>query len=111
MSDAHAPSRRAPPRAGIVLAVLCSAQVILAVDVTVVNVANATIERALGFTSANLQWTITAYALTFGGFLLLGGRVADLFGRRQLFITGIAGFALASLGGGVAHNSVELISA
>src|SRR5580693_4888713 len=102
----------APPRrSGVILAVLCSAQIILAVDVTVVNVANASIERALGFTSANLQWTITAYALTFGGFLLLGGRMADLFGRRRLFIWGVSGFAFASLGAGAAHNSVELIAA
>jgi len=107
-----APVVAAPPRrSGVILAVLCSAQIILAVDVTVVNVANASIERALGFTSANLQWTITAYALTFGGFLLLGGRMADLFGRRRLFIWGVSAFALASLGAGVAHNAVELIAA
>jgi EmrB/QacA subfamily drug resistance transporter len=96
-------------RLTVLLIVLCSAQLILAVDVTVVNVANATIERALHFNAGNLQWTITAYALTFGGFLLLGGRMADLFGRRRLFIAGLVGFAITSLGAGSSQNTVELI--
>jgi len=96
-------------RLTVLLIVLCSAQLVLAVDVTVVNVANASIERALHFNAANLQWTITAYALTFGGFLLLGGRMADLFGRRRLFIAGLAGFAITSLGAGSSQNTVELI--
>jgi EmrB/QacA subfamily drug resistance transporter len=94
---------------GLILAILCSAQVILAVDVTAVNVANSTIERVLGFTSANLEWTVTAYALTFGGFLLLGGRMSDLYGRRRLFMVAICGFALASLGAGLSANTVEFI--
>ncbi|HVB06768.1 MAG TPA: MFS transporter [Acidimicrobiales bacterium] len=101
----------APSHRGLILAVLCSAQVILAVDVTVVNVASSSIERALGFTAANLEWTITAYSLTFGGFLLLGGRMSDLYGRRRLFLLGIGAFALASLGAGLAENSAELIGA
>jgi EmrB/QacA subfamily drug resistance transporter len=96
-------------RLTVLLIVLCSAQLILAVDVTVVNVANASIERALHFNAGNLQWTITAYALTFGGFLLLGGRMADLFGRRRLFIAGLAAFAITSLGAGSSQNTVELI--
>ena len=97
-------------RLTVLLIVLCSAQLILAVDVTVVNVANASIERALGFTSANLQWTITAYALTFGGFLLLGGRMADLFGRRRLLIVGLAGVRYPPhSGAGSSQNTVELI--
>jgi EmrB/QacA subfamily drug resistance transporter len=94
----------------VLLIVLCSAQLVLAVDVTVVNVANASIERALHFNAGNLQWTVTAYSLTFGGFLLLGGRMADLFGRRRLFIGGLAGFAITSLGAGSSQNTVELIS-
>ena len=99
------------PHTGLILAILCSAQVILAVDVTIVNVANASIERALGFTTANLQWVVTAYLLTFGGFLLLGGRMSDLYGRRRLFIAGVCGFAVASFVAGFAQNSVELIAA
>jgi EmrB/QacA subfamily drug resistance transporter len=109
---AHEANAERPTRhPGVILAVLCSAQVMLAVDLTVVNVANASIERALGFTSANLQWTITAYALTYGGFLLLGGRMSDVFGRRRLFIAGVVGFALASLGAGSSATATELIAA
>jgi len=107
-SPSESPERST--RLTVLLIVLCSAQLILAVDVTVVNVANASIERALGFNAGNLQWTVTAYSLTFGGFLLLGGRMADLFGRRRLFIGGLAGFAITSLGAGSSQNTVELIS-
>src|SRR5665213_2969535 len=102
-------SSRGPRFGGLLLAIMCSAQLVLAIDINVVNIANATIERALHFNAANLQWTITAYALTFGGFLLLGGRMADLFGRRRLFIAGLAGFAITSLGAGSSQNTVELI--
>jgi EmrB/QacA subfamily drug resistance transporter len=99
-----------PRRPNLLLLILCSAQLVLAVDVTVVNVANASIERALGFNSGNLQWTVTAYSLTFGGFLLLGGRMSDLFGRRRLFIMGISGFAITSLCAGSSQNTTELIA-
>src|SRR6185312_14231177 len=95
----------APAHRGLILAILCSAQMILAVDVTAVNVANSSIERVLGFTTANLEWTVTAYALTFGGFLLLGGRMSDLYGRRRLFIVGVIAFAVASLGAGLSRNA------
>ena len=71
-----------PTRPNVILAVLCFSQLLLAIDVTIVAVANPSIGEALGIDDANLQWTITAYALTFGGFLLLGGRVADMFDRR-----------------------------
>jgi EmrB/QacA subfamily drug resistance transporter len=108
-SRSHPESTERSGRLTVLLIVLCSAQLILAVDVTVVNVANASIERALHFNAGNLQWTITAYALTFGGFLLLGGRMADLFGRRRLFIAGLAAFAITSLGAGSSQNTVELI--
>ena len=67
------------------------------VDLTIVNVALPTIGRKLHFSESNLQWVVTAYALTFGGFLLLGGRAADLLGRRRLFMTGLALFTAASL--------------
>jgi EmrB/QacA subfamily drug resistance transporter len=91
------------------VAVLCLAQMILAVDITIILVANATIERALGFSALTVQWLVTAYSLTFGGFLLVGGRIADQFGRRRIFITGMAGFTLASLGAGLAESSAQLV--
>ena len=100
---------RGPRFGGLLLAIMCSAQLVLAIDINVVNIANASIERALHFNSGNLQWTITAYTLTFGGFLLLGGRMADLFGRRRLFMLGVIGFAIASLCAGSSQNTTELI--
>jgi len=103
-------SSRGPRFGGLLLAIMCSAQLVLAIDINVVNIANATIERALHFNSGNLQWTITAYALTFGGFLLLGGRMADLFGRRRLFMWGVIGFAVTSLCAGCSQNPTELIA-
>jgi EmrB/QacA subfamily drug resistance transporter len=108
-ADGDGPSD-APRFPGLLLAIMCSAQLVLAIDFNVVNIANASIERALHFNSGNLQWTITAYALTFGGFLLLGGRMADLFGRRRLFMWGVIGFALTSLCAGASQNSTELIA-
>lgn len=104
-------AKKAKRHATTVLVLLCTAQMLLSIDFTVVNVANASIERALGFTSANLQWTLTTYALTYGGFLLLGGRLADLFGRKRLFITGITAFACASIAAGASQNTVEFLSA
>jgi EmrB/QacA subfamily drug resistance transporter len=94
-----------------ILAVLCSSQLLLAVDVTIVAVANPSIGDNLGFTGGSLQWTLTAYALTFGGFLLLGGRMADLFGRRRLFVLGTLGFTVASLAAAAAQSPVQLIAA
>jgi EmrB/QacA subfamily drug resistance transporter len=93
----------------VLLSVVCSAQLILAVDVTIVNVANASIERALGFTTDNLQWTVSAYALAFGGFLLVGGRIADMWSRRRLFICGVLAFAVASVAAGSSQTMPELI--
>ncbi|HUS26035.1 MAG TPA: DHA2 family efflux MFS transporter permease subunit [Nevskiaceae bacterium] len=95
---------------GLALAVLASAQFMVILDATIVNVALPAIQKALGFTTdAQLQWVVTAYALVFGGFLLLGGRLADLFGRRKIFLAGVALFATASLIGGFAQNPGQLI--
>jgi EmrB/QacA subfamily drug resistance transporter len=80
-----------------------------AVDLTIVNVALPTIGRRLHFAESDLQWVVTAYALTFGGFMLLGGRAADLLGRRRLFMTGLAIFAAASLGCALAGGETVLI--
>ncbi|HSD56116.1 MAG TPA: MFS transporter, partial [Candidatus Saccharimonadales bacterium] len=95
---------------GLALAVLAAAQFMVVLDATIVNVALPAIQKALGFTGdSQLQWVVTAYALVFGGFLLLGGRLADLFGRRKLFLAGVALFAVASLLGGVAQDPTQLI--
>ena len=80
-------------------------------DVAIVNVALPTIQVDLGFSQKNLQWVVSAYALTFGGLLLLGGRAADLLGRRRLFIVGLAIFAAASLLAGLAWSDTILIAA
>jgi len=96
---------------GLALAVLAAAQFMVVLDATIVNVALPAVQKALGFTSdAQLQWLITAYALVFGGFLLLGGRLADLYGRRKLFIAGVIVFALASLLAGIAQNPGQIIA-
>jgi len=95
---------------GLALAVLAAAQFMVVLDATIVNVALPAIQHALGFTSdSQLQWVVTAYALVFGGFLLLGGRLADLFGRRGIFLAGVIIFAAASLLAGVAQNPGMLI--
>ena len=94
-----------------VLILLCSAQFMVVLDFSIVNVALPAIQRNLGFTTSNLQWIITAYSLTFGGFLLLGGRIGDLFGRRRLFLIGLVLFAFASFMGGIAQSALWLIIA
>ena len=81
----------------IILGLLALAQFMVVLDTSVANVALPAIQKTLGFNQSALQWIITAYALTFGGSLLLGGRAADLLGRRRVLLTGIAGFATISL--------------
>src|SRR6266508_1003153 len=83
------------------LAVLATAQLVIALDYSIVNVALPDIGRALGFANGTVQWVISAYALTFGGFLLLGGRAADLLGRRRMFMAALGLFGVASLAGGL----------
>jgi EmrB/QacA subfamily drug resistance transporter len=98
-------------RRWIALALLCVAQFVVVLDASIVNVALPTIGAALGFSQDNLSWVVNAYVLTFGGFLLLGGRMADLLGRRRVFIGGLLLFAAASLAGGLATNDGQLIAA
>ncbi|MFL6024812.1 MAG: MFS transporter [Marmoricola sp.] len=93
------------------LAVVAVAQFMVVLDVTIVNVALPDIQADLGFTAENLQWIISAYTLVFGGFLLLGGRAADLLGRRAVFMTGLALFAGSSLIAGLATSQGEIIGA
>jgi EmrB/QacA subfamily drug resistance transporter len=95
----------------IALVLLCVAQFVVVLDASIVNVALPTIGEALDFTESNLPWVVNAYVLTFGGFLLLGGRMADLLGRRRVFMGGLILFAIASLAGGLATNSGQLIAA
>jgi EmrB/QacA subfamily drug resistance transporter len=98
-------------RKGLALLLLCVAQFMVVLDFSIVNVALPSIQRDLGFSTQNLQWVISAYSLTLGGFLLLGGRLGDLYGRRFLFIAGLALFSFASLAGGLAPSGVWLIVA
>jgi EmrB/QacA subfamily drug resistance transporter len=93
------------------LALLCAAFFMVILDVAIVNVALPSIQADLAFSPKDLQWVVSAYALTFGGLLLLGGRAADLLGRRRVFVAGVAVFALASLLGGLAPNGSLLIAA
>src|SRR5437773_2507961 len=104
-------SRVATDRRWIALILLCVAQFVVVLDASIVNVALPTIGRALHFSESNLPWVVNAYVLTFGGFLLLGGRISDLLGRRRVFMAGLVLFALASLLGGLATNSGQLIAA
>jgi len=98
-------------RRWIALALLCVAQFVVVLDASIVNVALPTIGRALNFSESSLPWVVNAYVLTFGGFLLLGGRISDLLGRRRVFMAGLVLFAIASLFGGLAVNSAQLIAA
>src|SRR5690242_15242287 len=100
-----------PRRLGLALAVIATAQLMVVLDATIVNVALPHIQDALHFSGANLEWVVNAYALAFGGLLLLGGRSGDLLGRRRVFIAGIALFALASLAGGFATDQTWLLIA
>jgi EmrB/QacA subfamily drug resistance transporter len=98
-------------RKWLALALLCTVQFMVVLDVAIVNVALPSIKRDLGFSQEDLQWVISAYALVFGGFLLLGGRAADLLGRRRVFLAGLVVFSLGSLLSGVAWSEGALIGA
>jgi MFS family permease len=93
----------------LILILLALAQFMAVLDSSIVNVALPAIQHAFHLSQPSLQWIITAYTLTFGGFLLLGGRAADLFGRRRMFIIGVTLFAIASLADGLATSGTMLI--
>ncbi|HEY2055955.1 MAG TPA: MFS transporter [Solirubrobacterales bacterium] len=93
----------------LALVVVCFGQFMVVLDATIVNVALPAIQNDLGFSESSLAWVVNAYTLFFGGFLLLGGRAADLLGRRSLFIAGVALFSLASLANGLATSETQLI--
>ncbi len=95
----------------LALVILCLGDLMIILDTTIVNVALPSIRTSLGFSESSLAWVVNAYLLTFGGFLLLGGRLGDLFGHRRLFLIGIAAFTLASLACGLATTQGFLITA
>jgi MFS family permease len=88
---------------------LCAVQFLDIVDSAIVNVALPSIQRSLDFSQQNLQWVASGYILTYGGFLLLGGRLADLLGRRRMLIVGLGVFAVSSLAAGLAQDSGVLV--
>ncbi len=98
-------------RRRLALVLLCAASFVAVLDTTIVSVALPSMRRDLGFTTADAQWILNGYALAFGGLLLLGGRAGDLYGRRRLFVAGLAVFAAASLAGGLAPAPWVLVAA
>jgi EmrB/QacA subfamily drug resistance transporter len=112
MSPSSSPAASpAPSNKWLALALLATAQFVIVLDASIVNVALPSIGKDLNFAQDNLSWVVNAYTLIFGGFLLLGGRLADLLGRRRLFIAGLGLFAVASLAGGLAQSELWLIIA
>jgi EmrB/QacA subfamily drug resistance transporter len=104
------PTRRRG-RPGLALVIMLSAQLMIILDLTVVNIALPHIQTGLNFSAASLSWVLNAYTLTFGGLLLLGGRAGDILGRRRVFLAGIALFTLSSLAGGLATTDWMLLVA
>src|ERR1700709_2234843 len=94
-----------------ILILCCVSQCMVILDVSVVNVALPSIRNDLGFSVTGLQWVVNAYTLAFGGFLLLGGRAADLIGRRTMFVAGLTLFSVASLIGGLSTSQATLVAA
>ncbi|RYJ07232.1 MAG: DHA2 family efflux MFS transporter permease subunit, partial [Actinomycetales bacterium] len=99
------------PKRWIALVVIAVAQLIVVLDASIVNIALPSAQEALGISDANRQWVVTAYALAFGGLLLLGGRIADFIGRKRAFVIGLIGFGVASAIGGIAQTQIELFGA
>src|ERR1700691_234083 len=108
VAPAEGPSRS---RLNWLLVVCCVAQFMVILDLSIVNVALPSIQSALGFSAPELQWIVDAYSITFAGFLMLGGRAADHFGQRRMFVVALLVFALASLAGGIAPDRVTLVVA
>src|SRR3989442_9755653 len=111
LTDDLAPTTGRSSGRWFALIVLCLGALMIVLDTTIVNVALPSIREALGFSETSLAWVVNAYLLTFGGFLLLGGRLGDLFGHRRLFLAGITLFTLSSLACGLATTQGFLITA
>jgi EmrB/QacA subfamily drug resistance transporter len=110
-ADVSQSEARIPHHLGLALVVIATAQLMIVLDATIVNVALPHIQRALGFSGSGLEWVVTAYSLAFGSLLLLGGRLGDMLGRRRVFIIGISVFSLGSLLGGFANSEWWLLAA
>src|ERR1700752_4213244 len=106
---ASSSSALATPRGKLVLALLCAVRFLVFLDASIVNGALPSIARELHFSVQNLHWVLSGYVVAYGGFLMLGGRFADLLGRRRTLVAGTALFGLASLAGGLAPNSGTLV--
>ncbi|MFH8768423.1 MFS transporter [Streptomyces sp. NPDC017958] len=104
-------SRRVALPTWLVVALACAGQFLVVLDVSVVNVALPSMRTDLGLSTAGLQWVVNAYAIAFAGFMLLGGRAGDLYGRKRMFLVGLGLFTLASLGGGLAQDGWQLLLA
>ncbi len=109
--DARIDAASPTSRAGLALAIMLSAQLMIILDATVVNIALPHIQASLHFSSTSLSWVMNAYTLTFGGLLLLGGRAGDILGRRRVFLAGIGLFTLSSLVGGLSTSAGMLLAA
>ncbi|WP_406167426.1 MFS transporter [Streptomyces canus] len=109
---AHRPRRtRSAPPAWLVVALACAGQFLVVLDVSVVNVALPSMRADLGMSESGLQWVVNAYSIAFAGFMLLGGRAGDLYGRKRMFLVGLGLFTAASLAGGLAQGDAELLIA
>ncbi|MFE1883113.1 MFS transporter [Streptomyces diastatochromogenes] len=104
-------SRRVTPATWVVVALACAGQFLVVLDVSVVNVALPSMRTDLGLSASGLQWVVNAYAIAFAGFMLLGGRAGDLYGRKRMFLVGLGLFTLASLAGGMAQDGWQLLVA
>jgi EmrB/QacA subfamily drug resistance transporter len=111
LDDRNGVARGTNAPAWVVLALVCLGQFMVVLDISIVNVALPSIQSELGFSASGLQWILNAYTLTFAGFLLLGGRAGDLFGRRRMFLAGLGMFTVASFVGGLAQSQGTLIAA
>ena len=111
MAAGAAATAQPPRRLGLALAVIATAQLMIVLDSSIVNVALPHVQSSLGFSDSSLEWVVNAYTLAFGGLLLLGGRAGDLLGRRRIFIAGLLLFSLASLAGGFATDPAWLLTA
>ncbi|MEU9155680.1 MFS transporter [Streptomyces sp. NPDC048417] len=110
-ADTSRISRRTEPPTWLVVALACAGQFLVVLDVSVVNVALPSMRADLGLSASGLQWVVNAYAIAFAGFMLLGGRAGDLYGRKRMFLVGLALFTLASFGGGLAQDGWQLLLA
>ncbi|MEV0649031.1 MFS transporter [Phytomonospora sp. NPDC050363] len=110
MASPHAPAAERDPRRWWALAVIAGAQLVLMLDAVIVNIALPSAQAELGLSDGDRQWVVTSYTLTFGGLLLLGGRLGDLLGRKRTFVAGLLGFAAASALAGAATNAAMLLT-